>query len=66
MVLMPGAVPLRHVSTPAKVTNVLRRLCALEVPESLLKASLTIPHPMTPPCYTLQRIACINPHTRAP
>jgi len=39
MILMPGEVPLRHISTPAKVTDVLRRLCALEVPDSLLKAS---------------------------
>lgn len=37
MILMPGEVPLRHISTPAKVTDVLRRLCALEVPDSLLK-----------------------------
>lgn len=37
MILMPGEVPLRHISTPAKVTDVLRRLCALKVPESLLK-----------------------------
>ena len=37
MVLMPGEVPLRHISTPAKVTDVLRRLCALKVPDSLLK-----------------------------
>ncbi|CAL5228541.1 g11695 [Coccomyxa viridis] len=39
MILMPGEVPLRHISTPAKVTDVLRRLCALKVPESLLKAT---------------------------
>ena len=59
MVLMPGAVPLRHISTPAKVTDVLRRLCALEVPESLLKASLAMSHPVTPPCCTFRSCPCM-------
>ena len=54
MVLMPGAVPLQHISTPAKVTDVLRRLCALEVPESLLKASLAMSHPVKPPSHTVK------------
>lgn len=44
MILMPGTVPLRHISTPAKVTDVIRRLCALDVPESLLKASFNALH----------------------
>lgn len=45
MILMPGEVPLRHISTPAKVTDVLRRLCALKVPDSLLKV---VQWPMPP------------------
>lgn len=40
MILMPGHVPLRHMSTPAKVTDMLRRLCALDVPDSLLKVGI--------------------------
>lgn len=54
MILMPGAVPLRHISTPAKVTDVLRRLCALEVPESLLKVALAMSHPVTSPSSTMR------------
>ncbi|KAK9902104.1 hypothetical protein WJX75_004561 [Coccomyxa subellipsoidea] len=39
MILQPGEVPLRHVSTPAKMTEVLRTLCGLTIPEVLLKAT---------------------------
>ena len=59
MVLMPGAVPLRHISTPAKVTDVLRRLCALEVPETLLKAGLAMSHPVSPPSHILKSSTCM-------
>lgn len=38
MVLQPGEVPLRHVSTPAKMTEVLRTLCGMTIPDVLLKA----------------------------
>ena len=37
MMLTPGPVPLRHMSTPAKVVDMLRALCALDVPDALLK-----------------------------
>jgi hypothetical protein len=37
MMLTPGPVPLRHISTPAKVVEVLRTLCGLDVPDALLK-----------------------------
>ena len=60
MVLMPGAVPLRHISTPAKVTDVLRRLCALEVPEALLKASLAMSHPASPLSHTMKPSTCMT------
>ncbi|EIE21274.1 hypothetical protein COCSUDRAFT_17854 [Coccomyxa subellipsoidea C-169] len=34
MVLQPGEVPLRHVSTPAKMTEVLRTLCGMTIPDA--------------------------------
>jgi hypothetical protein len=40
MILMPGTVPLRHISTPARMTEVLRTLCSLDIPDSLLKVCL--------------------------
>ena len=37
MMLTPGPVPLRHMATPAKLVDMLRALCALDVPDALLK-----------------------------
>lgn len=37
MILQPGDLPLRHVSTPAKLTEVLRTFCRVDIPDVLLK-----------------------------
>ena len=39
MMLTPGPVPLRHISTPAKMVEVLRVLCSLDIPDALLKVA---------------------------
>ncbi|BDA51101.1 probable protein STIP1 homolog at C-terminar half [Coccomyxa sp. Obi] len=39
MILQPGEVPLRHVSTPARMAEVLRTFCDLDIPDVLLKAT---------------------------
>lgn len=37
MMLTPGPIPLRHIATPAKVVEILRVLCNLDVSDTLLK-----------------------------
>ena len=57
MMLMPGPIPLRHIATPAKVVEVLRVLCNLDVSDTLLKVTLQLSLPYPPCCTAACKVA---------
>ncbi len=56
MILQPGEVPLRHVSTPARMAEVLRTFCELDIPDALLK----VLHAHQHTCSAVSKLAVVH------